>query len=250
MPIVHVTRHGRELTISHPNIELRAGESVEWRFKDLDIEEMACVHFEGLDYPESEPYGPFQCLEPSSFDVRGLGNTGRPGHYRYTAFVLSDQGVVAKSDGHARVVNCSTEVDTSPDATIHFDGKKLHVKPHYLKVDVRRPAVWYITGLPAGYFITFHFDQFHDEMVGPFSSFQVSRGLGTARVATGANFTGHIPRHRHNHEENQGYKDEQKRSPIHYHVRLRRPDGSVVAWEDPVIEPPPGWIPGDDVAEP
>lgn len=227
-----VTRNGAELTVSLPQIDLQAGESVKWTFPGLSIDEMAMIHFDHLGFPESEPYGPFQCLEPSSFDVRGLGNTGRPGEYRYTAFVLSNDGVVASSDGNAKVVNHSTTVDTSPDATIHYDGTDLHIEPFQLKVDVGRPALWYITGLPAGHFITFRFSHFHDVMVGPFSSFQVSRGLGTARVATGSNFAGHSPEPGHENE------------PIHYHVRLRRPDGTVLVGKDPVIEPPPGWVPG------
>lgn len=233
MAIVQITRNGEILTVSHPQINLIPEESVEWNFTGLNAGEIACIHFDHLAFPESEPYGPFQCLEPSSTNVRGLGNTGRPGEYHYTAFVVSNAGVAARSDGNAKIVNLSATVDTSPDATIHYDGTDLHVQPFLLKVDLGNPALWYITGVPAEHFISLHFDHFPDAMVGPFSSLQFSRGLGTARVATASNFGAHHPVSGHESD------------PVTYHVSLRRPDGTVLVGKDPVIEPPPGWVPGD-----
>lgn len=233
MPGAQITRNGNVLTVSSPQIELHPGEAVEWNFPELALDELAFIHFDHLDHPETEPYGPFQCLEPSRTNVRGLGNTGQPGEYRYTAFVLNHQGVVAASDGHAKILNLSAEVDTSPEATIRCDATGLHVDPPRLRVDDGQTALWYITGLPAGHFVTFRFDVStgEDPLTGPFDSFQMSRGISAGQVATGSKFNGS--------------------SAITYRVRLHRPDGSIRHEHDPVIEPPPGWPPDDGgVAEP
>jgi hypothetical protein len=224
MAILHVTanRNGNQLTLTDQQINLHHGDLLQWHFPDLSLNQLAFIHF---PFQENRPFGPFQFLEPSSFHVRGLGNTGHPGEYHYTAFVLDDHGVVASSDGSASVVNHSAEVDTSPDATIQCNGETLIVTPDTLQVEIGRTAVWYITGLPPGYFVTFQFPNFPDTMVGPFSSFQMSRGFGNAQVATGTQFAGPADSHQQ------------------YLVSLRRPDGTVVDFRDPVIEPPPGWPP-------
>ncbi len=225
MPEVTVTRNGEELAISNPQVPLEAGDWVVWRFAGLAIDEIACVHFHSLEHP----YGPFQALEPSSFHVRGLGNSGIAGEYPYTAFILNEQGVVARSTEPASVLNLSTTEDTSPVATIHCTEDSLHVEPPFLKVEIDRTALWYVTGLPPGHFITFQFEGFQDEMVGPFSSFAFLNISGASRVAIGANFSGPL----------EGSID----GRVFYHVSLRRPDGTVLASDDPVIEPP-GWPPG------
>jgi hypothetical protein len=225
MPEVFVTRNGAELTVSNPQVPLETGDWVVWRFLGLDLHEMACIHFHSLEHP----YGPFQALEPSSFHVRGLGNSGIPGEYPYTAFVLDDAGVVATSHGSTSVVNLSATEDTSPVATIRCTENSLHVEPLTLKVEKDRTALWYVTGLPQGHFISFHFEGFPDDMVGPFTSFAFYHVSGESRVAIGTDFKGPQP--------------DSTDGKVHYRVRLRRPDGSVLAGDDPVIEPP-GWPPG------
>lgn len=227
MPEVFVTRNGTELTVSNPQTPLEAGDWVVWHFPPLNPQELTFIHFHSLEHP----FGPFQYLEPSSVHVRGLGNSGLPGEYHYTAFILNEQGVAARSHGSASIVNLSATEDTSPDATLHYDGQTFLHEPPTLKVEVGRTALWYITGVPADHFVTFLFDGFEDAMVGPFSSFAISRGFGDAWVATGTDFTGQVP------------NTEPVQIRIQYHVRLHRPDGTVLAGGDPVIEPP-GWPPG------
>lgn len=221
MPKVFVTRNGTELTVSNPQVPLEAGDWVVWHFFGLDLHEMAYIHFHSLEHP----YGPFRALEPSSFHVRGLGNSGRPGEYPYTAFILNDERVVASSREPVNVQNLSATEDTSPVATIQCTENSLHVEPLTLKVEKHRTALWYVTGLPPGHFISFHFEDFQDDMVGPFTSFAFYNISGESRVAIGANF------------------QDPTNGQVHYRVRLRSPDGSVLAGKDPVIEPP-GWPPG------
>lgn len=226
MPEVFVTRNGTELTVSNPQVHLEAGDWVVWRFPDLSLRELAFIHFYS---PEDKPFGPFQSLEPSSFHVRGLGNTGDVREYFYTAFILNEEGVVARSRESASVHNFSTQVDTSPYATVHFHEGTLHIAPSPLKVEIGRTAFWYVTGLPEGHFVTIRFEGFDDEMVGPFSTFSMSRAFGDAWLATGTNYTGPVS----------GPQNGQ----VQYQVSLRRPDGFVMDIKDPVIEPP-GWPPG------
>lgn len=224
-----VTRSGTALTVSQSVRNLEAGDWVVWRFEGLNLHELAYIHFHPTELPEDRRFGPFQCLEPSSFHVRGIGNSGHLGTYPYTAFILNEQGVVAQSDGQSSIVNLSSVVDTSPDATILCHNNQITVAPSPLKVEIGRPALWYITGVPAGHFVSFRFEHFDDVMVGPFSSFQFSRGIGDSYLAIGTNY--------------HGPQEGSQNAPVTYQVSLRRPDGTILDTDDPVIEPP-GSPPG------
>jgi hypothetical protein len=77
--------------------------------------------------------------------------------------------------------------------------------------------------------VTFHFDNFPDPMTGPFQSFSISRGFDGFPIAIGAGFASSLT--------------SQQLNPFPYHVRVRNSLGTVIATDDPVIEPlgtPPG----------
>lgn len=228
VPNVHkivVTRNAEQLSLSQSQVHLHPGEMVDWTFEgELGSQELAFICFHSL----GGPLGPFQTMEPERARIRGLGNIGIVDVYRYTAFVLNDEGVVAQSDGTATIANLSSEVNTSPSATVLCQEDLLFVTPKALQVEKGGTAIWYVQNLPPGYFVTFEFEPregLEDGMIGPFDSLTVSRGLGDAQITIGTGFKGESP------------------NPYPYHVQLRRPDGSVVMGEDPVIEPAPGWPP-------
>ena len=225
---VSVTRSDRLLSLSPSQVTLTGPEDlVDWSFESpLGDQELVFVLFHS---PEGQPFGPFQTLEPENQRIRGFGNNGIVDEYNYTIFVLSNEVVVAQSDGTDSVANTSSEVNSSPSATVLYAAGGLVVSPHRLQVETGRTAIWYVENLPDGHFVTFEFDAIqnpHDDvLIGPFASLVVTRGLGNAQVTMGVDFRGDYP---------QTYI---------YHVKLRRPDGSVVTRTDPVIEPPPGWPP-------
>jgi hypothetical protein len=234
MAEIVVTRNGGELTLSHQQRELQAGDWIVWSFVGLNLHELPYIHFHPTELPEDRRFGPFQYLEPSNSEnspgpqLRGIGNSGHIGTYPYTAFILTEQGVAAQSDGLSSIVNLSSQVDTSPVATILCHNDTITIAPNPLKVELGRPALWYITGVPEGHFVSFRFENFPDEMIGPFSSFGYSRGIGEPYLAIGTNYG--------------GPHDGPPTGQVHYRVALRRPDGSILHHEDPVIEPP-GWPP-------
>lgn len=228
MANVTVSRNDRELIVSPAQCELEAGDWIVWHFDQLRPGEMPCIRFHPTGSPE-ERFGPFQILEPSSLKVTGIGNSGQMDTYAYTAFILDELGVAAQSENLASVVNTSSEVDTSPIATILCHEGEINIAPAALKVELQQTALWYITGVPEGYFVTFHFEDFPDPMMGPFSSFGFSRGIGNAYLAIGTRYSGPF--------------EGSNTGQVHYRVSLRRPDGSLVTGShDPVIEPP-GWPP-------
>lgn len=228
LPNVHkifVTRSGGQLSLSQSLIQLQnPADVVDWSFDGVGPQELSFICFHSV----GGTLGPFQTTEPERERIRGLGNNGLVDVYRYTAFILNDEGVAAQSDGTASIANLSSTTNTSPSATVLCQEDLLFVAPEALQVEKGGTAIWYVQNLPPGHFVTFEFEpvlSLEDALIGPFESLTVSRGLGDAQITIGAGLKIMHPQ------------------KVRYHVRLRRPDGTVVTGADPVIEPPPGWPP-------
>jgi hypothetical protein len=227
---VNVNRgEGDNLIVDQPQVNIQHVDSVQWVFPALGQGELAFLHFHS---PAQRPFGPFQTLvhlgsSTPSPSILAIGNTGDGSPSSYTALILNEHGPVATSDGTALIINHSTDPDSSPEATVRVVGETISVEPLNLKVPPGQTAVWYIRGLDAGQIVTFDFLHSGNPMLGPFSSFTVSRGFETARVAFGINFLDPRPAH----------------STVPYQVQLRNLDGKVLDFDDPTIEPlgpPPG----------
>jgi plastocyanin len=204
-------------------VEIGPGDSVEWVFSSVPAGLLPFVHFPSEVDLEGQQFGPFQYLEPSPTGVVALGNNGKARHYEYIVLLLDTHGARATSTGSHRIVNSSTMEDTSPDATVHYDPEQnlVAVHPPVLHLQPGRTAIWYITGVPLGHFVTFHFDGFPKPMTGPFLSFSMSRGFNRSWLANGADFSGALA----------------GQSQVMYHVRVRNAQGIVVGSGDPVIDP-------------
>lgn len=215
--VVTITRDGNQLLVDPLQIELDLGDSVQWEFEDPDLDGLGYINFLSPEHP----FGPFQFVVPTTALVHGFGNTGIAGEYPYIALILDADGVKATSASvEAKIVNNSTTVATS-EATIRHD-ETFHIDPPTLRVQRGQTALWYIPGLTNGQFVTFLFDGFEDELVGPFSTFAITRGFDNAQIAIGVDFKGPLSGH----------------DSVHYQVALREQDGTVSALSpDPVIEP-------------
>lgn len=211
-------------------VTLAAGDAVEWVF---DTPPSNCLAFVRFETQEDGWFGPFESLTPSPERVTATGNNGIPGSYAYTLMILDDNGVRATATTSLTVENTSTQVDTSPRATVFFNpsiedlNQRVIVTPNDLAVGQGQTAIWHIypENILPGHFVTVHFDGFPEKpMLGPFQSFSMSPGFG-ALVARGENLA------------------TESASQITYHVRVRNSNGTIVGSGDPVIEPldsPPG----------
>lgn len=211
-------------------VTIGTGDAVEWVFTGTPANCLAFVLFESQN---DGWFGPFQSLSPSPEGVTATGNNGSPGTYAYTLMILDDQGALATFGTSLSVVNASTQVDTSPRATVFFDpniepsNQRVVVTPSTLSVEQGQTAIWHIypENILPGHFVTVHFEGFPERpMIGPFQSFSMSPGVG-GLVARGEGLsTGST-------------------NQIAYRVRVRAADGTIVGSGDPVIEPlesPPG----------
>lgn len=225
---------GAPLTIDKPHLDLFPGEAIQWDFGSVSPEHLTYIHFESS-------LGPFQCLSLSGHSVTGVGNYGLLGVYPYRAFILDRDGVIAASPaGDASIANLSAEKDISPQVVVTYDpsrtdGPKLSVFPDHLKLQIGQTATWTILGVPTDHFVTFHFLDLADPMLGPFTGFFLNQSLVqgpvSIRLASG-----------------EGYG---KRSDlpvpfpahIHYRITVRNANGNVVGHHDPLIDtlgdPPP-----------
>jgi hypothetical protein len=242
---VNVTYNGSihlDLWPDQGNVTLDSGDQVQWHFHSVPPGCPVFIHFPQSQASEPhQPFGPFQYLETSDSWVFGIGNNGNHHEHPYTAMILNSEGAVATSSHlPARILNPTAHEDTSPDALVRYNPedreRPFRVMPHRLKLEKERTAIWYIEGIPADHFVTFHFDGFQaDPLRGPFLSFSWSRGFHSSWLANGAGFLF-------------GLDPSQIPNPIQYFVRLRNALGTVVHQEDPVIEPldpPPSGPPED-----
>jgi hypothetical protein len=225
--LVTYNGEGAPLGIGEPLIDLEAGDTVEWVFQNVPLGDLVYIHFND---PSNQPFGPFQALQPAGNSVKGIGNSGVPGAYSYTALVLDQSGPIAISEVTASIINLSIVMDTVSETLgsivyIPGDPPAVQVKPHILRMQGRDTAIWLVEGLREDFFLTFRFDDFPDSMTGPFRSFSLSRAFGTTRLAIGTNFDGDL--------RTQG----EPLAQITYFVEARDSQGVVIASHDPVIEP-------------
>lgn len=231
---------GPHLDVETQVITLAQGDTVEWIFQNIPSGCLAYIYFrdpQNPDDPSSNPFGPFQSLDPSATGVIGIGNIGSTGSFPYVAMILNQDGPVAISEPTTRIDNTSDQQDTSPDARILYipnpinpENPTVKVTPPNLTVEQGKSAAWRIEELPPDLFVTFHFDNFLSPMTGPFQSFSISRGFDGVPIAIGAGFATSL-------------ESSQLPPQFLYHVRVRNSLGTVIAGDDPVIEPlgdPPG----------
>jgi hypothetical protein len=209
---VSLNTNGTELTLDPLVIELQGGDAVQWNFQNVPAG-LPFIHFDG------SPLGPFEKLELSGSSVVGSGNSGMVGEHPYTAFVLGSQEAVVISAGQNASIDNHSDVEISSTSLVSFvpDPESFTVSPATISVQKGHTAIWCIVGVPAGLFVTFHFDLPADPLNGPFVSFSVSHA-GNVWLAKGVGFL----------EEEPGDQD-----PITYHVRLRDAQGHVVHETDP-----------------
>lgn len=229
---VTVTFHGPgvPLTINPLHVDLHAGGWVQWKFEaatgELPTGVLMYIHFDSA-------FGPFQGLSSSGNSVSGKGNSGVLGAHHYTAMVLNESEVVATScASEALVFNLSAARDTSPHAIVIYDPeeKELGVTPYNLGIQHGETATWHIEGVPQGYFVTFQFPAFPNGMVGPFTTVNLEGNVipgSSILLASGESYNpGNIA------------------SPFKYSIQVRKPDGSLVSSDDPLIDtlgdPPTG----------
>lgn len=228
--VVTYNGEGVPLGINSPSIELIDGDTVEWIFQNVPSGDQVQVYIH-FHVPSNQPFGPFQGLKPSGHSVIGVGNSGVPGMYSYTALVLNQDGPLATSEEVAVIGNLSDKVDTVSVALglivyTPGDPPAVVVTPPILRIHGVHTVVWLIEGLPDEYFVNFHFgDFFLDSMNGPFSSFVLSRSYGNTRLAVGTGF---------------GSGSRTQGAPldsIPYFVSVRNSLGTMTASDDPTIEP-------------
>jgi hypothetical protein len=219
---------GFPLSINQPVIDLQNEDTVEWIFQSLPS---GCMGYIVFNSPSCQPFGPFQALKNSVGVVTGIGNSGILGEYSYTALVLDPNDSIASSEGTVtRITNSSEVMNTVSNAlgwAVYTPGDPptIKVAPENLRAGGLQTIVWLIEDVPTDFFVTFRFEDFSDPLTGPFSSFLLSRSYGTTRLAVGTGFDAGL--------RIQGNLE----GSIRYFVEVRDPQGTVVAFHDPVIEP-------------
>ena len=234
------------LTLSPLNVDLNSGDVLEWDFQGVPSDCVPGILFDSA-------FGPFQALDVQGKSVvLGLGNLGTGGDYPYRAQLLDLNGVRATSPDRDKdkgtVHNLVSVLDTSPSVVIQCQTMPNSETPGGLDVTsslqgsgnlslfVGDMAIWYVTGLPFGYFVSFRFpadtDSGEDSTVGPFKSFLFTRGVGGessgAVEVIGVGFN----------------PPADALNPITYHIDIRDTFGVVVSHQDPIIDnlgqPPTG----------
>jgi hypothetical protein len=228
---VHVTLEEQtgHLSVDTSQLDLYFHDEVHWIFPVTEPRLLPHIFFPTGESYNSQKFGPFQYLEPSSLGVRALGNTGFAGSYAYVLMLLNGDRAVAASD-QLVIHNHATVPDMSPDATVQYEPPRdpesqpsLLVTPNPLSLEVMRTVNWHVKGIPAGQFVTFRFD---DERPAKdtFLSFSMTRGVGDCWRATGTNFLFDIG-------------SDPLPASISYHLTLRDSEGTKIISHDPVIEP-------------
>jgi plastocyanin len=211
-------------------VELGPDDWVEWNFPDAPSGTLPIIEFDS-------PLGPFQCLQSlANATVQGKGNIGEPeGNgtlYKYTAFLLTQDGVQAQSEKNS-VRNLEQSANTSPVVTVTVTesdkGPSLTFEPETLMLYPGDTALWNVFGLSTGHFITFQFepppqDPDLDPLVGPFESLLANRRVGKQETnvmrVVAANF-------------NPASNDI---SQYVYQVAVRDSEGNILEQHEPVID--------------
>lgn len=215
--IVH--RNGSILTAS-TTPELESMDFVEWTFQDVETNESVHIEF------ANPPFGPLQSRITDRNRILGLGNTGQPGEFLYTATIHDDESNVVAS-GQATILNLSTEVNSSPVATVNFPNNSPQVSPASLQVAVDGNATWHLIDVPEDHTVQLVFNPV--EGFPPFHSFAINPGPNGTQIAEAMKLD--------NHGQEQ----------VTYTVLLLDPSNVIVGSHDPVIEPL-GWPPPDSKA--
>src|SRR6478609_3370141 len=139
-------------------VELNAGDTLSWEFQGVPAD---CVG--GILFDLNAGFGPFQALELKGNLVTGRGNNGQPDTYFYHAQLLDANGIRSTSTQAVSVVNQLSEPDTSPVIVITCEltsgpSPTVHISNiDPLRLFVGETALWYVTGLPADFFVDFLF---------------------------------------------------------------------------------------------
>lgn len=210
-------------------IELGQGDWVEWNFQDMPSGSLLVIKF---DDPAA-PFGPFQCLQSKpGGTVQGKGNVGTAGTHCYTAMLLDNE--TAQASGTGSVQNLEQSENKSPQSVAEVVAGNIVDPPSSLMLYPGDTALWHVSDLPPGNFITLLFnsadqDPGLDPLVGPFDSLLAHRALvgenpGVMRII-GVNF-----------------KPKPEQRQYTYQFALRDSGGNVLVQHEPTIDnlgPPP-----------
>lgn len=225
-----------QLTISEEQIIYSPGDWVIWEFRNIPPNSLGYLRFEN-----ASPLGPFHSLRSGSGDsLIGKGNVGATADttFLYRVMLLSrnkdegEEGLLATLPG-CSVIQKAAPPDTSPDVTVTFEGEGqlLDVRPSSLCLNTGDTATWHFQKFPEGYFATLQFvpetgPNQPDPHPYPFVDFYV---VAPPPGQPGGNFEAHGIGFGMGEALDVG-------AQLHYHVQVRRPDGTIASNDDPIID--------------
>jgi hypothetical protein len=186
LPPVTVTYNSatNELTFDQSSVSLSPGDILEWQFVNVPSDCVPGILFDRETGVPGSAFGPFQGLLLIGNTVVGRGNLGTSGQsYNYHAQLLDVSGVHTTSEDVGVVQNQVSVPDMSPitvipcqlnsDQTVVTIGD---IDP--LKLFVGDTAIWYVSGLPADFFVNLIFIlSSGDSVVQPFRYVLFDRGV-------------------------------------------------------------------------
>ena len=234
---VSIDRGKRKLTFDPPEeIQLGAGEWIQWAFKDLLDSERGFISFA----PPLPRLGPFHSMR--TFDhsyVFGKGNKGSAGTFAYTAMVLDGDDPNPVATGTATIVSTALVPSAAPEIVVTYhpgdpknpaDPPRLEISPDPIALNTGDTVTWRFVGLPEDAFACFKFhpgDAGLNPALGPFVAFGASGDSSRGIEARGTGFV-------------EALVDPPKQ--FSYELELRNRKGECLAVHDPVIDnlgPPP-----------
>lgn len=165
MAVHQVLVHNAEGSLSFdPTLTpLAQGDWVWWSFLDVPAGFIPFIQFQA----PAPLFGPFHSARSRGNDsVIGKGNTGVPGMYTYRAVLLdpeTEQMITSAWLGGIYNEVTSDNADTSPEAFATYHpgapaGQQITVTPDSLCLNNGDTALWVVSGLQEGMFVTMHFD--------------------------------------------------------------------------------------------
>ncbi len=223
------------LTIDLPEVQVDAGDWVQWTFEGLQEDEFGFISF-APPLPRFGPFHSLRSLRPGS--VLGKGNKGGTvgDTYGYRALVLNLSQPAAVASSVGMIINNAYKENTAPDIQVSYctgdDGlPQLVVSPDPVGLNTGDTATWRFSNLPENAFACFKFEAVTAGMpqqLGPFIAFSACNGEeedeeGVIVEASGTGFA-------------VGGTGIQTVESFTYYIEIRDWSGQRLASHEPVID--------------